>query len=315
MVYLNQVIIMKSLYDEYGGYFYVPMTQAFSLAVPVTVGCSWDKCSYCDLNHNNSFRILSLPEIQANLEKLKSRSELQGRIVRKVVLAGGNPFCLDTRTLAGVIRLIRTFFPEVTNISSFARADDILRKSPAELSELKGLGMGELSIGIESGNDEILAFHNKGVTVADNDQALARLEELGISYSTYIMLGLGGKNWSRENAVDTGRFLSAHDPEVITVVSLVLFKDAPLLEKVKKREFIRLKPLEYVQEEKLLLENLYMRNTIFNGTHKTNSVVLKGRLPQQKALLLEKLAGFLRDNDPGDIKNQERNKWRRWSVE
>lgn len=306
---------MNGLYDEYGGYFYVPMTQAFSLAVPVTVGCSWDKCSYCDLNHNNSFRILSQAEIQRSLEKLQSQAALGNRRIRKIVLAGGNPFCLDYLTLTRIIGLVREYFPEAENISSFARADDILRKSDEELSNLKKLGIGELSIGIESGNDEVLAFHNKGVTAEDNRDALSKLERLGITYSVYIMLGLGGQKLTREHAEDTGKFLSDFNPEVITVVSLVLFKDAPLLERVKTKEFVRLKPLDYVREEKLLIEHLEMRNTVLNATHKTNTLALKGRLPEQKGYLLGKIAKFLEANTSGDIRNQERNKWRRWSVE
>lgn len=306
---------MTDIYDDYGGYFYVPMTQAFSLAVPVTVGCSWNQCSYCDLNHNNSFRILSLDEIRGKLDKLKALPWVSRRPVRKIVLAGANPLCLDMMTLRAVLSLIREYFPAVLNISCFARADDVLRKTPAELKELKAAGMGELSLGIESGNDEVLAFHHKGVTVRDNAEALEKLETAGISYSTYIMLGLGGRALSREHAVDTGRFLSRFDPQVITVVSLVLFKDAPLLGRVRQKEFVRQKPLEYVKEERLLLEELNLRSTIFNGTHKTNTVVLKGRLPEQKELLLARLDQFLREQSEDALKKKEQHKWHRWSIE
>jgi radical SAM superfamily enzyme YgiQ (UPF0313 family) len=123
------------------------------------------------------------------------------------------------------------------NISSFARADDILRKSKDELLELKKRGMEELSIGVESGNDEVLAFHQKGVTREDNYQALLKLEECNISYSTYIMLGLGGKRLSREHAIDTASLLSKVNPEVMIVVTLVLFKDAKLVKSVRNKEF------------------------------------------------------------------------------
>ena len=112
----------------------------------------------------------------------------------KKVLAGGNPFCLDATILIEIIALIKAYFPHVKNISSFARVDDILRKSKDELLELKKQGMGELSIGVESGNDEVLVFHQKGVTSEDNYQALMKLEECNISYSTYIMLALVEKD-------------------------------------------------------------------------------------------------------------------------
>lgn len=308
---------MDGVYQEYGNYFYVPMTQAYSLAVPVTVGCSWDRCLFCDLNHDHAFRIFSLEEIRAKLVRLKDSQPAgrRGRPVSRVVLAGGNPFVLPAETLKQIIALIREYFPQVTNISSFARADDILRKSPQELTELKALGMGELSVGIESGSDRILAFQEKGVSRDDNARALTLLEEAGLSYSTYVMLGLGGRSLSRENAIETGRFLSAFDPQVITVVSLVLFQDAPLVDRVKRGDFTRLRPLEYILEEKLLLENLSMRDTIFNATHKTNHLILKGRLPEHKEKMLEVIARCLKEHQAEDFSLLKKDKWRRWSLE
>lgn len=307
--------MLNEIYKEYGGYFYIPMTQGYSLAVPVTVGCSWDQCLYCDLNHSNPFQFLGLGAIEAKLQGLKAFYARRKRPIEKVVMAGGNPFCLDTATLQAIIALIKTYFPEVKNISSFARADDILRKSPAELSGLKAMGMGELSIGIESGNDEILSFHHKGVTREENYRAMIRLEECGITYSTYIMLGLGGKKLSRENALDTASLLSMVDPAVITLVTLVVFKDAKLVEKVRTREFVRLSVLDSILEEKLLLQNLEMRHTIFNGTHKTNALILKGRLPEQKHLLLDRIDKALAEYDQTTVKRRELSKWNNWSVE
>lgn len=226
--------VFNEIYKEYGGYFYVPMSQAYSMAVPVTVGCSWNQCLSCDLNHDNQFRFLGLEKIEEKLVALKQWSANRRKPIEKVVLAGGNPFCLDTRLLMEVIGLIKNYFPQVKNISSFARADDILRKSKDELMRLQSLGMGELSIGVESGNDEVLAFHHKGVTREDNYQALKKLEECHISYSTYIMLGLGGKRLSRAHALDTASLLSKLSPEVMIVVTLVLFKHAKLVSHVRK---------------------------------------------------------------------------------
>lgn len=307
--------MLNEIYKEYGEYFYVPMTQGYSVAVPVNVGCSWNKCLYCDLNQGNKYRFLGLEEINRRLKMLKSHYSNRRRTVNKVVMAGGNPFCLDTNTLIEIIKLIKYYFPDVKNISSFARVDDILRKSKDELFQLKKLGMGELSIGIESGNDEILAFHNKGITRNDNFLALTRLEECNISYSTYIMLGLGGRKLSKENAIDTAQFLSNFNPDVVIVVTLVLFKNAKLVERVKNKEFIRLRPLESLKEERLLIESLNLKNTIFNGTHKTNTLILKGKLPQQKDILLDKIDDVLEEYDSKDIKNKEMSKWKKWSVE
>ena len=177
--------------------------------------------------------------------------------------------------------------------------------------ELKKLGIGELSIGVESGNDEVLAFHNKGITRDENYRALNKLEECNISYSTYIMLGLGGKILSKENALDTANLLSKVNPQVITVVTLVMFKDAKLVRSVRNKEFVRLSTLDSIREEKLLLQNLNMKNTIFNGTHKTNALILKGKLPEHKSLLLDKIDKALEKYDQKTLKNKEISKWKK----
>lgn len=307
--------MLNEIYKEYGPYFYVPMDQAYSVAVPVTIGCSWDKCLYCDLNQHNKFGFFGLKTIEEKLVMLKDYYSSKRNPVKKVVMAGGNPLCLDTKILIEVIGLIKKYFPETESIASFARADDILRKSKEELQILRALGMRELTIGIESGNDEVLAFHNKGVTVEENFNALSRLEQCDIAYSTYIMVGLGGRELSKKNAIDTGMFISKFNPRVIIVVTLVLFKNARLVEKLRSKEFIRLRPLEAIYEEKLLLENLNVTNSIFNGSHKTNSLILKGKLPEHKELLLKRINKVLERYNGEDIKHNEMRKWQKWSVE
>lgn len=301
--------MLDDIYREYGGYFFLPMTQAYSVAVPVTIGCSWNKCNFCSLNSMHNFRFLGLDEIEKRLKKLKEYYDLRKRIVKKIVLAGANPFCLDTEILLGIIELIKRCFPDVENISSFARVDDILRKNQEELDELKKAGMGELVLGIESGSNKVLKLHNKGVTSEDTILGLSKLENSNISYATHIILGLGGKELSRQNAIDTGRLLSEFNPQVIIVVTLVLFKDAKIIEKIKTKEFTRLRPLETLEEEKLLLENLNMRNSIFNGTHKTNTLILKGRLPEQKNILMGKIDYALENRNSKDLNNEEMLKW------
>lgn len=307
--------MLNEIYKEYGPYFYVPMDQAYSVAVPVTIGCSWDKCLYCDLNQHNKFGFFGLKIIEEKLIMLKDYYSSKRNPVKKVVMAGGNPLCLDTKILIEVIELIKKYFPKTESIASFARADDILRKSKEELQILRELGMRELTIGIESGNDEVLAFHNKGVTVEDNFNALSILEQCDIAYSTYIMVGLGGRELSEKNAIDTGIFISKFNPRVIIVVTLVLFKNARLVEKLRSKEFIRLRPLEAIYEEKLLLEYLNVSNSIFNGSHKTNSLILKGKLPEHKELLLKRINKVLERYDGEDIKHNEMRKWQKWSVE
>ncbi|NLV88862.1 MAG: hypothetical protein GX021_05825 [Tissierellia bacterium] len=186
--------MLDEVYKEYGQYFYVPMTQGYSVAVPVTLGCSWDKCLYCDLNHHNRFKFLGLKEL-------------------------------------------------------------------------------------------------------DN-----RLKILNKYYS------------KRRKPVETASLLSMVNPQVIIVVTLVIFKDAKLVEKIRNGEFKRLTILESIKEEKILLENLHMKNTIFNATHKTNALILKGKLQEQKDLLLSKINKAIEEYDRRRTRNKEINRWKIWSL-
>ncbi|MGO4988620.1 radical SAM protein [Gallicola sp. Sow4_E12] len=306
---------MRDIYEMYGKYYYVPMTQGAAISVPVTVGCSWNRCLYCDLNHTNLFRPLSMEEIQRSIVQLKEYYEPIRVKPKKALMMGGNPFCLPTEQLLAICERIRNAFPYIKYISAFARADDILRKSKEELLLLKEAGLDELSIGLESGNDEVLRFHNKGETAAEQKSALKSLEEIEVNYSVYVMLGLGGKEYSKVHAMDTGKLLSDLRPNVIILVTLIAFSDAPLISKIRSKEFIRLTPKESIEEEILMLENIESPGVIFNATHKTNALILKGKLPEHKELLLKKMQDTLKENSGKDLVHRELKKWARWDKE
>ncbi len=301
--------------EPYGIYSYVPMTQGNAIPIPVTVGCSWNRCLYCDLNHQMAFRALSMDDIRTHIETMQKRYAPLRTKPKNAILMGGNPFCLPTNQLLEIIGHVREAFPYVQTISAFARSDDILRKTRDELIALKDAGMDELSIGVESGNDEVLLFHDKGETVSEQLLAMKQLEDIGMAYSTYIMLGLGGKKWSRAHAIDTGKLLSMVRPHAIIVVTMVVFSDAPLIAKIRSKEFQRISPRQSIEEEILLLEHIENTNTIFNATHKTNALLLKGKLPEQKEWLLEKLRSALALHTEKEWLDIERKKRRRWDKE
>lgn len=300
---------------EYGIYIYVPMAESVNLSIPVTVSCSYNKCLYCDLNHGLKFKILKLEEIEDKLKKLVFINKYNRRDIEKIVLIGGNPFVLSTNYLIEISKLIESYFPKIKYISSFARADDILNKTVDDLELLKKYKYNNLSIGIESGSDIVLNFHKKGVNSIDNLNAMKKLEEAYMDYSIYIMLGLGGVENSKIHALETAKLLNKVHSFELTVVNLVLFANAPLAEKVRTREFKRLSPIESLEEEYLLLKNLNMKNTIFNGTHKNNIIPIKGRLPEHKDMMLKKISKnieILKDNDLGKY---EHRRWNKWSTE
>lgn len=301
----------REIYGEYGGYYYVPMAEAFTVQVPVTVSCSYKKCLYCDLNQGMAFRELSLEEVAENVRKLRY---IHDKPAKRFLLAGGNPFFLPTEKLLRISEAIRESFPECEYISSFARADDVTRKTPAELHALHEAGYDRLCLGLESGCDSVLAYHRKGVTSAQNLQAVHMLTDSGMSYSAYIMLGLGGRDMSEAHVDGTAEMLNHSSPFELTVVTLVLFKGAELAERVRAHEFHRLPPVDALKEGRKLLSLLKI-HTVWNATHKTNIFPVKGRIPEHKELLLRRIDDALSEIDSQGLKQYELKRWRKWGTE
>lgn len=304
--------LKHDIYSEYGFYYYVPMAEAYTVQVPVTVGCSYDKCLYCYLNQGRKFRELSLEEITAHVENLRVINE--GRNPKRFLLAGGNPFVLSTGKLLRISEAIRSKFPECEYISAFSRADDITRKTPDELKALHEAGYNRLCIGIESGSDEVLAYQNKGVTRLMNLQAMKMLDDSGMSYSVYIMLGLGGHDMSESHINETASLLNMSNPFELTVVTLVIFKGAKLIERIKSHDFHRMHPLDAFKEGRKLLSLLEI-STIWDATHKTNIYPLKGRIPEHKEKLLRRIDDVIAEIESTDLKQYELKRWRKWGTE
>ena len=304
----------QEIFREYGYYYYVPMAEAYAIQVPVTVGCSYNKCLYCKLNQDNKFRELSLDEIANNITKLRYIYEERLNSAKRFLLAGGNPFVLGVDKLLKIADLIRSNFPECEYISCFSRADDITRKTPDELHALRSAGFDRLCIGIESGSDEVLAFQNKNITCAQNLDSMRMLDEANIKYSCYIMLGLGGLDMSESHINGTVNLLNQANPFELTVVTLVLFKGAALIERVKSHEFRRMHPLEALKEGREILSRLEI-NTIWDATHKTNLFPVKGKIPEHKLKLLKRIDDVISEIEAGDLKQYELKRWSKWGTE
>ncbi len=302
--------IMLRIEDFYPKNFYTPMPEMYNENIPVTAGCGYDLCKFCDLNGLLKFEVFDIEKVK---QYIKDRAEFyQGQLIvpKKFTLLEGNALCCDTNHLLEIMHTIHQHFPQVDYISSFARSMDVLDKSMEDLQALKEAGLDRLSIGIESGSDEVLRFQRKGVRPKDQLRALKKLEEAGIRYTCYIMIGLGGKRWSHDHALDTARFLNQVHPDELTVVTMVLFKGADLVKDVVEGRFKRLSVLESLQEERLLLSHLSL-STIFNGTHPTNALAIKGKLPEQKELLLDKLDQLIEEKeDDKHLALKEAGKWK-----
>lgn len=297
----------------YPKYMYTPMPEMHNEMVPVTAGCSFKKCIYCDLNYKQKFHIFKLDEVENFLIERKTELQKTNRMPKRFTLLEGNPLCVSTDHLISVFKLIHKYF-EVEYISMFARATDVLRKSDEELLKLKELGMDRLCLGLESGSDEVLAFHKKGHTAHDSILATRKLDRLGIKYSTYFMLGLGGENMTMSHRCETAKLLNEIHPFEVVFVTTVIFKRAPLKDYVRNKSFIRMSVKEILEEEIYIIENLNM-DTIIKATHKTNPIPLQAKFPEGKEIFLRKLRDYYESNDEKSLVKNEMKKWKIWDKE
>ena len=297
----------------YPKYMYTPMPEMHNEMVPVTAGCSFKKCIYCDLNYKQKFHIFKLDEVENFLIERKTELQKNNRMPKRFTLLEGNPLCVSTDHLISVFKLIHKYF-EVEYISMFARATDVLRKSDEELLKLKELGMDRLCLGLESGSDEVLSFHKKGHTAHDSILATRKLDRLGIKYSTYFMLGIGGENMTMSHRRETAKLLNEIHPFEVVFVTTVIFKRAPLKDYVRNKSFIRMSVKEILEEEIYIIENLNM-DTIIKATHKTNPIPLQAKFPEGKEIFLRKLRDYCDSNDEKSLVKNEMKKWKIWDKE
>lgn len=294
-------------------YMYTPMPEMHNVMVPLTSGCSYQKCLYCDLNFRQKFHVFKLAEIEDYLRKEKIKYDKMRRSPKKYTLLEGNPLCVKASFLENVFAMIHKYF-EVEYISMFARATDVLRKTDEELLRLKAMGMDRLCLGLESGSDEVLSFHKKGHSVNDSLRACKKLERLGISYSVYIMLGLGGKEMTLAHREGTAKLLNEIKPFEIVFVTTVIFKRAPLKDLVRAKEFTRLAIKDVLAEEIYILESLE-NSTVIKATHKTNPLPLLAKFPEGKEDMLRKLKEYMDGNTEKELRKNEMRKWTVWSKE
>ena len=294
-------------------YMYTPMPEMHTVMVPVTSGCSYQKCLYCDLNFRQKFYVFKLAEIEDYLRKEKIKYDKMRRSPKKFTLLEGNPLCVKASYLENVFALIHKYF-EVEYISMFARATDVLRKTDEELLRLKAMGMDRLCLGLESGSDEVLSFHKKGHSVSDSLRACKKLERLGISYSVYIMLGLGGKEMTMAHREGTAKLLNEINPFEIVFVTTVIFKRAPLKDLVRAKEFTRLPIKDVLAEEIYILQNLE-NSTVIKATHKTNPLPLLAKFPEGKKDMIRKLKEYKDGNTEKELRRNEMKKWQIWDKE
>jgi len=261
---------------------YLPPHEERSAPLEVQLGCSWHKCTFCDFT-KDQFHIHPLDKIEHDIQIL---SFLQPENPR-LFLLGENAFCLSTEYLLQIIALRDKYMSHATDIAMYARIDDITRKSDDELNMLKSKGLSALHIGMESGSDSILMERNKGISSQDIVRELHRLDAIGIDYYLTIIPGLGGRTFSRMHALETARVLNQVHPKNIWCLKLYLYENTELYKQEKRGHFDMMTAREILMEERLMLQNLSVKNCLFEDTTVLDTYTLTGMLPAQKQQLLQ----------------------------
>ncbi|WP_374342471.1 radical SAM protein [Azonexus sp.] len=261
-----------------------PPSEAESLILPVTDGCSWNQCTFCEMYTapQKAFRARDEAEV---IESLRLTGERYGDQIRRVFLADGDALVLPTRRLLTVLDAIRTHLPAVRRISSYCLPRNLRKKSQQEIDELAAAGLKMVYVGAESGDDAVLAAVNKGETFDSTREALDKLGAAGITRSVMLLNGLGGKALSAQHAAQSARLINATQPEYLATL-VVSF---PQGEARLRAGFPGWEPLtqhELFVEMEALLSALELKRTVFRSDHASNWLVLKGTLGADKDRLL-----------------------------
>jgi radical SAM superfamily enzyme YgiQ (UPF0313 family) len=259
-----------------------PPSEAHSLILPVTNGCSWNKCTFCEMYTQEQKKFRARDEAQV-LEEIRLTGERM--IVQRVFLADGDALVLPTRRLLTILQAIREHMPEVERVSSYCLPRNLRKKSVDELKELADAGLRMAYVGCESGDDEVLERVNKGETYESSLSALDKLGQAGITRSVMILNGLGGTTLSEQHADNSARLMNEAQPEFLSTL-VVSF---PTGEARFREGFSDFQPLAQQQlfiEVERLLSGLELRDTVFRSDHASNYLVLKGTLGADKQRLL-----------------------------
>lgn len=272
---------------------YRPPSEAYSLLLQVTIGCSHNKCTFCSMFKDKKFRVRSMQEIFQDIDAARAMYRYVGRIF----LCDGDALCLAADKLLEILNELRRKFPECERINVYGSPKDVLRKTPEELRLLREAGMKMIYIGAESGSDRVLAAVQKGATRAEIIEAVKRIEASGIQASVTFISGLAGKEGWREHAIETGTMISAMQPSYAALLTLMTEPGAPLTEDVRSGKFQLLSPEEVLAETELLLEHVEVeKNCVFRSNHASNYLSLAGNLPQDKEAMLEQIHRAMRDH-------------------
>ena len=296
-----------------------PPSEANSLLLQVTNGCTWNKCKFCQLYRHTKFKAYSADSIKADIDNIAYQADIIRRYQtplgawdidglnqelgqipseeerqcfymvanwlvgggENVFLQDGNTTALSSGRLSDVLVYLKQAFPGIKRITSYGRAENLSRVSAEEYAELKEAGLDRIHSGFETGSDAVLQKINKGVTAAQQIEAGQKLKSAGFTLSVTAINGLAGSNgdW-QAHAKDTAAALNAMRPDFIALLTLRIYTGTPMAEWIERGELVMPTPMELIRESKLFLEHIDCPGAVFRSNHASNYLDLRGTLNQ-----------------------------------
>jgi radical SAM superfamily enzyme YgiQ (UPF0313 family) len=286
---------------RYEGQLYRPPSEAESLILQATIGCSWNRCTFCAMYRAKRFRVRPLAELEREIEWAAGQA---GERVRKVFLADGDALVAKSSFLLALLERLRAAFPELARVSCYASPQALALRSADELRALRQAGLSLYYLGIESGHDAVLAQLEKGVDSAEMIRVARKAHEAGARLSTMILLGAGGRALSEAHARESARVVNAIQPRFVSTLVMTPVEDTPLFEAAARGEVDELTPLELARELHGFVAGLELEGSIFRSNHASNHLALAGTLPKDRARLLATLERAL--DEPNLLRTRRR---------
>ncbi|MCK4287711.1 MAG: radical SAM protein [Bacteroidales bacterium] len=277
-----------------------PPSEAYSLIFQVTLGCSWNKCAFCEMYTSKKFKVRKQEEIFNEIKEVAAITQ----DVRKIFLADANAMVLSSGKLLDILNELNNNFPRINRVSAYALPKDISSKTDEELIELRKAGLKLIYVGIESGDNEVLKSVNKGETFNSTVDGLLKAKKAGIKSSVMILNGLGGKKYSKQHAVNSAKIINVIQPEFVSTLVLSYPFGIAHFKKRYNSDFIPLNKFELIEEMKIFLKNLNLENSIFRSDHASNYLVLKGILNRDKETLLKNIRNVLNNPESARLRQE-----------
>jgi radical SAM superfamily enzyme YgiQ (UPF0313 family) len=282
---------------KYEGMIIRPPSEADSLLLQVTTGCSHNRCTFCPTYKGQRFRIKTFSEIEEDIREAGSAMS-----VRRVFLCDGDALIIPQPRLMEILVSIQKHICGVERIATYANVKSILRKSSEELSALRTMGLGMVYMGLETGNGELLRKTLKGAIPAEMIEAGRRIRDASMTLSVTILLGIGGMEKSIEHALDTAAILTDIDPDFVGALTLMLVPGTPLHDDFTDGRLALPDTFGYLRELLLIIKNASFTNCFFTSNHASNYLPVRARLPLEKDKTVRMIEQVLQKKNPATLR-------------